>query len=144
MPRPLFVITPSDYMHASEYVLNRLRLRKFELVDSVSHSQAEGRLLSTLGSAAKSKEQAAKLQVWCEKHLSKKDWSDLKTSIRKRRQRWKQTESSKSITISNDVHALLSRLAERDGVTFNEVLKFSLKQTARSFRKIPTSNKAKS
>lgn len=136
MSRAKFVITSSDYLHASEYLYNRLRLHKLEFLDSISLVAADKEFTSVIGGGHKPTVRAALLQEWCEKFLSDKDWVNLKTNIRKRRQRWKDHSSRKSLTVSTEVHELLSRLATRDSVTFDEVLLHALRDTVKSGRKI--------
>lgn len=136
MSRTRFVVTPADFLHASEYLSNRLRLRKLELVESCSWTTAERAFMGIVGGGLKSTVRAELLQGWCESYLSSRDWSNLKTNIRKRRQRWKDPEATKTVTVSAEVHALLTRLAKRDNVTFDDVLHFSLTHALRSGRKI--------
>lgn len=136
MSRTRFVVTSADYLHASEYLTNQLRLRKLELIESRTWMDAERAFMAVVGGGHKSTVRAAMLQEWCESHLSAKDWDNLKTNVRKRRQRWKSPESTKSITVSAEVHALLTRLANRDNVTFDEVLHFALTHAVRSGRTI--------
>lgn len=136
MARTKFVIQAKDFLHASEYLINQLRLRKLELEESVLYSDAEQGLMSILGSGHRANQRATLLQDWCQENLSDKDWTNLKTNVRKRRQRWKNFEATKTITVSAEVHSLLARLANRDNVTFNDVLRFSLNHTARSEKKI--------
>lgn len=136
MSRTRFVVTPADYLHASEYLSNRLRLRKLELIESCSWTDAERALMGIVGGGHKSTVRAAMLQEWCETYLSERDWNNLKTNVRKRRQRWKDPEATKSVTVSAEVHKLLTRLASRDNVTFDDVLHFALTQTLRSGRTI--------
>lgn len=136
MSRTRFVVTPADFLHASEYLSNRLRLRKLELVESCSWTTAERAFMGIVGGGLKSSVRAEMLQGWCESYLSARDWSNLKTNVRKRRQRWKDPEGTKSVTVSAAVHKLLTRLASRENVTFDDVLHNALTHLARSGRKI--------
>ncbi|XZE20322.1 hypothetical protein SH449x_000190 [Pirellulaceae bacterium SH449] len=144
MSRTRFVVTSADYLHASEYLTNQLRLRKLELLESYSWVDAERAFMSVVGGGHKATVRVALLQEWCESHLSARDWNKLQTNVRKRRQRWKTSEATKSITVSAEVHTLLTRLANRDNVTFDDVLHFALTHTLRSGRTIKPKDSSRS
>jgi macrodomain Ter protein organizer (MatP/YcbG family) len=130
MVRARFEISPADFLHAFSYLTDGLRSFRLELETSASRSDASRELaaISGLGSAKR----IEMLNKWCSNFLSQGDWRKLKTAIRKRRQRWKNYEDTKTITVSAKVHQLLLRIAERDNVTFNEVLEHSLAKIAKS------------
>ncbi len=80
------------------------------------------------------KNKAESLNLWAEKYLSSEEWNKLKTAVRKRRQRWANDDDQKTVTISAKAHKLLSRIANRDEVTFSEVLEHYLAKASRCSR----------
>jgi macrodomain Ter protein organizer (MatP/YcbG family) len=135
MVRARVEISTADFLHAFSYLIEGIRSFRLELESSASRSDASRELaaISGLGSAKR----VEMLNKWCSKFLSHGDWRKLKTAIRKRRQRWKNYEDTKTITVSAKVHQLLVRIAARDNVTFNEMLEHSLAKSA----KVPYRNK---
>lgn len=120
MPRPKYVITSDDVVHAIAYLRTRLQLFAIDL-GAASNRTANNEL--NAASQANSKEERAKwIQAWCEKHLSDCDWTKLKTSIRKRRERKSWKGEVESVTISKKAYKLLQKLSLRDNVTYSEAL----------------------
>ena len=120
MPRPKYSITAEDVVHATEYLRTRLQVSAFDLGD-VSHRTAKNEFDDAV--ALRTKEEKAKgLHAWCEKYFGDKEWTKLKTSIRKRRERKVRRGEVESVTISKKAFELLQKLAKRDNVTYSETL----------------------
>ncbi len=106
MARARYTITTDDYPHARDYL--------------------ERHDLDAAGGSRKSK--TDQLNEWCEDNLDSEGWGRLKAAIRKRRQRLAQGDAVVNIAISRDTHELLSRRAQRDGVTLDAALKMLLRR----------------
>lgn len=100
MSRPPYEITADDYTHARDY------LERHDL-------DVEG---------GTKKQKAQRLSAWAIENLSPVQWDRLRSAIRKRRQRLRQGDSVTTVTMSRTAHQLLSRLANRDGVTMSQVV----------------------
>ncbi|QDV43916.1 Macrodomain Ter protein [Stieleria neptunia] len=125
MPRAKYTITPDDVVHATFYIRGRLQASGFEFVDSISLENVERGF--TAAADVKSRvDRAAAVNAWCETYLGSEEWKRLKTAIRKRRYRTEHYDEQHTITISKKAHHLLSKVAERDDVTFSEVLEHYL------------------
>jgi len=133
MPRTRYQITEDDYQHASFYLSGRLRNYGIEFAGSVNATKAERQYYQSIRAKSR-KKKAESLNHWAEKYLSSEEWSKLKTAVRKRRQRWENQGDQKTVTISAKAHQLLSRIANRDEVTFSEVLEHYLAKAMRSRR----------
>ena len=133
MPRDNYIITSDDEFHATFYLSGQLRNFGFKFCDSVSSTQAESAYRSAASGKTKST-RAAALNVWCEKYLSKSDWHRLKTAVRKRRERWRRSEETKTVTISAKSHKLLTQVSKRDNVTFSQALEHYLSKALNSAR----------
>lgn len=126
MARPKYTITAADVVHAGTYLANRLRNLDVRFGDDVSLRTAERAFTEAVAVPRKEK-RAVQVNAWCEKYLSSAEWATLKLAIRKRRERRVRTDL-KTVTISARAHDLLSKVAERDEVTYSEVLeKYLLK-----------------
>jgi len=136
MPRKKYCVADSDYTHARFYLADKLRNYGIQFAEEVSIVNASDEFFALTGDGER-KGRANRLNSWCEKYLNGHEWRKLKTAIRKRRERWGHNNDTKSITISPEAHKLLSRIAERDNVTFSEVLESVLLKTANSARRIP-------
>ena len=120
MPRSKYKITSGDVIHATDYVKSRLQLFALDLGDASSRTATK-----EFGDAVdvRSKEERAnRLNDWCEKYLSGTEWTKLKTSIRKRRERKARKGEIESVSISRKAYALLKKLSTRDNVTYSEAL----------------------
>ncbi len=120
MPRSKYKITSDDVIHAIEYVRSRLQLFALDLGDASSKTATK-----EFGDAVEvrsKEERAIRLNAWCEKYLSTKDWTKLKTSIRKRRERKSRKGEIESVTISTKAYTILRKLSMRDNVTYSEIL----------------------
>ena len=85
MPRPKYAITSDDVVHAIAYLRTRLQLFAIDL-GVASNRTANNEFNAAI--EAKSKEERARgIQAWCEEYLSVSEWTKLKASIRKRRER---------------------------------------------------------
>ncbi len=133
MPRDNYVITSDDEFHATFYLSGRLRNYGFKFRDSVSSAQAEGDYRAATSEKTKSA-RAGALNVWCERYLSKADWRRLKTAVRKRRERWRRSEETKTVTLSAKAHNLLTQVSKRDNVTFSQALEHYLSKVLNSAR----------
>ena len=133
MPRDNYIITSDDEFHATFYLSGRLRNYGFKFRDSVSSAQAEGDYRAAISEKTKSA-RAAALNVWCERYLSKADWRRLKTAVRKRRERWRRSEETKTVTLSAKAHKLLTQISKRDTVTFSQALEHYLAKALNSAR----------
>ena len=67
-------------------------------------------------------DKATALTDWCREVLSASQWSKLRSSVRKRRQRWQNFDTQLTITISRSAHAKIVRLANRDNVTIMQIV----------------------
>ena len=135
MPRAIYKITEQDFLHVSQYLYDRVMLRKLHLCEEPSWDTAEKAFFEVYTLSKKSN-RSGLLNAWCEEHLTKGDWQKLKAAVRKRRERTVQYGESRSITISKKAHDLLVKIAERDYVTFSDVLESVLPQVLNSARKI--------
>ena len=134
MPRDNYIITSDDEFHATFYLSGQLRNYGFKFRDSVSSTQAESDYRAAASEKTKST-RAAALNVWCEKYLSKSDWRRLKTAVRKRRERWRRSEETKTVTISAKGHKLLKQVSKRDKVTFSQALELYISKALNSARR---------
>ncbi len=137
MPRTRYVITDSDCVHAFLYLSGRLRNYEIDFPDTVDSLLAESDFHDA-GRASGIRRRTAGLNAWCEQYLSSPDWQRLKSAIRKRRERAEHFDEQKSITVSARAHNLLSRIAQRDDVTFTEVLEHYLTKALKSNRGRPS------
>ena len=135
MPRDNYIITSDDECHATFYLSGQLRNYGFKFRDSVSSTQAGSDYRAAASEKTKST-RAAALNVWCEKYLSKSDWRRLKTAVRKRRERWRRSDETKSVTISAKAHKLLTQVSIRVDVTFSHALEHYLSKARNSARGI--------
>ena len=133
MPRENYIITSDDEFHATFYLSGQLRNYGFKFRDSVSSTQAESDYRAAAGEKTKAT-RAASLNVWCERYLSKADWRRLKTAVRKRRERWRRSEETKTVTLSAKAHRLLTQISKRDTVTFSQALEHYLAKALNSAR----------
>ncbi len=120
MPRSKYKIIAEDVIHATEYITSRLQLLALDLGDASSRT-AKKAFDEAVEDRSKD-ERAFRLNDWCEKYLSSEEWTKLKTSIRKRRERKTRKGEIESVTISSKAYALLRKLAKRDNVTYSETL----------------------
>ena len=134
MPRDNYIITSDDECHATFYLSGQLRNYGFKFRDSASSTQAGSDYRAAAIEKTKST-RAAALNVWCEKYLSTSDWRRLKTAIRKRRERWRRSEETKTVTISAKGHKLLKQVSKRDNVTFSQALEHCLSKALNSARR---------
>jgi macrodomain Ter protein organizer (MatP/YcbG family) len=116
------MINDKDYHHARAYLSDRLRRYTIN-VDERSRN------------AFFKIEDAEKLSKWIEKNLGVDDIERMRTAIRQRRMRANRTDL-RGIAISAKAHELLVEIANRDGVTFSDVLEDVLKRQANSARRI--------
>ncbi len=135
MPRTKYQITADDCQHARFYLSGKLRNYDIEIDD---YAKAEKDYQEATLAKGRKKE-AELLNAWAEKYLASEEWHKLKAAIRKRRQRWEHYGEQKTITISTKAHKLLNRIAERDQVTFSEVLEHYLSKAIRSSRGLASS-----
>jgi len=142
MPRAKYQITEDDFQHASFYLSGRLRNYGIEFTDSVNSSKAERQYYEATEAKSR-KKKAESLNLWAEKYLSSQEWTKLKVAVRKRRQRWSTYDEQKTVTISAKAHKLLSRVAERDQVTYSEALEHYLAKAIRSSRGAARSTRRK-
>ena len=136
MPRTKYVIAEQDLLHAELYLSARIRNYEIDFRDDVNSLNAEGEYREATAGRKKAS-RAAQLNAWCEKYLTAGDWSRLKSAIRKRRERTEHFDEQKTVTVSAESHRLLSRLAERDDVTYSEVLEHYLAKALSSNRGRP-------
>lgn len=120
MPRPKYSITAEDVFHATEYLRTRLQVSAFDLGDT-SHRKAKNEFDEAIATGTKV-EKAEGLNAWCVKYLGVDEWTKLKTSIRKRRERKVRRGEVESVTISKKAFELLQKLSKRDNVTYSETL----------------------
>jgi len=133
MPRVNYIITSDDEFHATFYLSGQLRNYGFKFRNSVLSAQAESDY-RTAASEKTRATRAASLNVWCERYLSKADWHRLKTAVRKRRERWRRSEETKTVTLSAEAHRLLAQISKRDTVTFSKALEYHLAKALNSTR----------
>jgi macrodomain Ter protein organizer (MatP/YcbG family) len=133
MSRPKYTITAADVLHATFYLRPLLRSYAFDLRGDASYRTAEKEFMEVTEIPEK-KDRAEALNAWCEKYIKAKTWNNLKTSIRKRRerkQRIRNKTSLKTISVSQKAFELLSKLATRDKVTHSETLEYYLGKAVR-------------
>jgi macrodomain Ter protein organizer (MatP/YcbG family) len=133
MPRAKYRITEADYQHASFYLSNKLRNYRLEFDGEVNLSELEDEFYEALTTKG-AEQQVDSLNLWAEEYLSSEEWQKLKSAIRKRRQRRENYCGEKTVTISAKAHKILSQLAERDKVTYSDVLEHYLVKAVRSRR----------
>lgn len=137
MSRPKYQVTETDFTHACNYISSKLQNFEFELSEEASTNDAKTAYFDAVQSGSR-KARSERLNAWCEKYLSSKEWRRLVAAIRKRRERWNRHDQMKSISISEKAHKLLVKVSERDGVTFSEVLEYALAKTANSSHRVPS------
>lgn len=137
MSRPKYQVTETDFTHACNYISSKLQNFEFELSEEASTTDAKTAYFEAVQSGSR-KARSERLNAWCEKYLSSKEWRRLTAAIRKRRERWARHDQMKSISISSKAHKLLLKVAERDNVTFSDVLEFVLAKAANSALRIPS------
>lgn len=126
MARPRYTITTADVVHASTYLANRLRNQDVRFSDDVTYRTAE-RAFTEASQESRKEKRAEQVNAWCEKYLSSEEWAKFKLAIRKRRERRVRTDL-KTVTITARAFEFLSKLSERDKVTYSEILeKYLLK-----------------
>lgn len=116
MPRPKYTITSDDVVHATAYLKTRLQIFAVDL-GVVSNRTANNEFNAAVETRSK-EDRAVGLQAWCEKYLSDREWTKLKTSIRKRRERKSRKGEVETVTISKKAFDLLQKLSLRDNVTY--------------------------
>ena len=136
MPRAKYKVNAADYTHACFYLGDKLRNQDFEFSHEASATDARSDYFEIVH-AGQRKGRAERLNTWCEKYLIGSEWLKLKTAIRKRRERWERHDQIKTISISAKAHKLLAKIAERDDVTFSEILEHVLLKTAKSAARVP-------
>lgn len=127
MARPSYAITARDFRHAIAYVGQRIRNFEISVRDVNTLERAKEEYLQ-ISSKRAGKESATRLQQWCDCYLSHAEWERVKSSIRKRRQRWAPSKATKTVTISERAHQLLVDLAMRDKVTLSDAIERNLPQ----------------
>lgn len=137
MPRTKYVITVDDCIHAELYLSRQIRNYDIEFRDDADSLNAEGEYRDAT-SERKKANRAKHLNEWCEKYLTSTDWSRLKSAIRKRRERMQHFDEQKTVTVSARSHDLLSKIAQRDNVTYSEVLEHYLAKALNSNRGRPS------
>lgn len=130
MNKTIYQVTAADYIHARAYLSERIRRQD---LDVSTRSQTT---LHKMPVGAGDDQSAERLNDWCYKNLSEADWGKLKAAVRKRRERTNRDGEVRSIAISAKAHSLLVEIAERDGVTFTDVLEDVLSKAANSSRQI--------
>ena len=63
---------------------------------------------------------AKKLQAWCDRWLNAKQWQQLQAAIRSARR--DRQGNTRSISVSNKAHEILSTIGKREQLTFSEVI----------------------
>lgn len=137
MSRPKYQVTETDFNHACSYISSKLQNLEFELSKEASTTDAKSDYFEAIQGGSR-KARSERLNAWCEKYLSSKEWRRLIAAIRKRRERWTRHDQVKSISISEKAHKLLVKVSERDDVTFSEVLEYVLAKTANSSVRVPS------
>ena len=140
MPREQYSITADDEIHATFYLGDRLRNRDLRFQDSDFYSSAESDFRTAVDNKT-TQARIAALNSWCKKYLSDADNRKLKVAVRKRRERWRRGDETKTITISAKAHKVLRQISKRDNVTFSQALENYLGKALNSAR--GTSNRRK-
>lgn len=130
MAKPSYQLNAADYVHARAYLSERMRRRD---LDVSTRSQT---ILQKMPVGTGDERLAEQLAEWCDKNLTGDDWEKLKAAIRKRRERSNRDGEVRSIAISAKAHSLLVEIAERDCVTFTDILEDVLSKAANSSRRI--------
>jgi macrodomain Ter protein organizer (MatP/YcbG family) len=133
MPVVKQYVTSEDEFHATFYLSGRIRNYGFQFCDSVSYPAAESDYRNAINEPTREK-RATALNAWCTKYLSKADTQRLRTAVRKRRERWRRSDATKTVTISAKAHKLLTQISKRDTVTFSEALEHYLSKALNSAR----------
>lgn len=137
MPRTKYRITVEDCVHAELYLSRQIRNYEIEFRDDANSLNAEGEYRDAT-SERKKTSRAQQLNEWCERYLTSTDWNRLKSAIRKRRERTQHFDEQRTVTVSATSHDLLSQLAQRDDVTYSEVLEHYLTKALNSNRGRPS------
>ena len=74
-----------------------------------------------------------KINKWCEKHLNKKQWQQLKDSIRANRSR--AASDKKSVDLERKAWEILSTIAKSEGVTLSQAIEKHLKNAYMKIQK---------
>ena len=79
------------------------------------------------------------VNTWCEKHLNKKQWSQLKNSIRiarlRQHRKHNYSKSIKRVDLSVTAHNYLSILSKSNGISHSDVIEKYLKRHAQKIIK---------
>ena len=74
-----------------------------------------------------------KINKWCEKHLNKKQWQQLKDSIRAKRSR--AISDKKSVDLERHAWEMLSAIAKSEGLTLSQAIEKHLNNTYMKIQK---------
>jgi len=120
MPKKKYTIVKSDLLFARRWIDNKFNakdyksfsvyMRNRQCVDFALQEYQEVDFRAT-----------TKLNEWCEKFLTSKDWSKLKTSIRAGRNR-KDKGNRKSIDIDFEAWCKLSAISDSESLTISEII----------------------
>jgi hypothetical protein len=124
MARKKYTVTIEDTYSVSSWVTNKLEGFSFPSEDyDVRQSAKKDFELIEWHSYKASKEEklerANKFNAWCEKYLNKKQWTALKTTIRKNRIKH---NNKRTITLDGQAHQILSHISKMQNITLSEVI----------------------
>ncbi len=113
MPPVRYRITRQDAPFAHTWIGGKL---KNDLDFPTEQSRAKALRAFSAGDAKS-------LNVWCEKYLSPKQWSQMRAAVRQFRSRMdRRNEERKTITISKKAWRYVTELAERDESTISDAM----------------------
>jgi len=75
----------------------------------------------------------SKINKWCEKHLNKKQWQQLKDSIQEKQSR--EISDKKSVDLEKYAWKILSTIAKSENVTLSQVIEKHLRNTYMKIQK---------
>jgi hypothetical protein len=120
MARPKYIIQEHDCLYAVNYLLNRCRLNDDYLDRGAMTTPVFLTKLEDMATSDDLEFDAYRLNRLCEKSLSKKQWNDMKTSIRKSRSR--DVSDTIQVTMTRQAHDALVAISKRDNVTLSDAV----------------------
>jgi len=120
MPKKKYTIVKSDLIFVRRWIDNKFNANDYKSFNN--HMRNRQCIDVALEEYKKVDFRATvKLNEWCEKFLTSKDWSKLKTSIRAGRNR-KDKGKRKSIDIDFEAWCKLSAISDSEGLTNSQII----------------------
>ncbi len=125
MAKAKYKITKEDSPKAWLYIENKLSDQNYPDEEFNFENKEEFRNIQPNANS--------KINKWCEKHLNKKQWQQLKDSIRAKRSR--AISDKKSVDLERNAWKMLSTIAKFEDVTLSQAIERHLKNTYMKIQK---------